>query len=107
MPGARVAAIRALARAVADGELALDGAGDPERTLDALRALPGVGEWTAQVVAMRALREPDAFPASDLGLRRALGNAGRPASAAQVEKRAAGWHPWRAYAAMLLWSVPR
>ncbi len=103
LTGSRAAAIRALARAVADGELRLDGSGDPEPTLEALRSLPGIGEWTAQYVAMRALREPDAFPASDLGLRRALGGAAGPASEAAVLRRAEAWRPWRAYAAMWLW----
>ncbi len=103
LTGSRAAAIRALARAVADGALRLDGSGDPQPTLEALRALPGIGEWTAQYVAMRALREPDAFPASDLGLRRALGGPSGPASEAAALRRAEVWRPWRAYAAMWLW----
>ncbi len=103
LPRARAAAIRALARAVEGGELALDGSRDLETSLRELAALPGIGEWTGQVVAMRALREPDAFPAGDLGLRRALGAAGRPATPAQVRELAEPWRPWRAYAASLLW----
>jgi AraC family transcriptional regulator of adaptative response / DNA-3-methyladenine glycosylase II len=106
VPAARAEAIRALARAVARGELCLAESSDPQAARQALRALPGIGPWTAEVIAMRALREPDAFPASDLGLRRALGAPGRPASAAQVARRAEAWRPWRAYAALLLWSVP-
>jgi AraC family transcriptional regulator of adaptative response / DNA-3-methyladenine glycosylase II len=105
LPRVRAEAIRALARAVADGELALDG-GPPAAALETLRGLPGVGEWTAQYVAMRALREPDAFPASDLGLRRALGSSSRPASPRDVAAAAEAWRPWRAYGAMLLWTQP-
>jgi AraC family transcriptional regulator of adaptative response / DNA-3-methyladenine glycosylase II len=71
----------------------------------ALLALPGVGPWTAEYVALRALGEPDAFPASDLGLRRALGSAGQPLGAQALEERARGWQPWRSYAAVLLWSA--
>ncbi len=107
MPAGRAAAIRALAREVAAGALRLDASGAPEETLEALRAIPGIGEWTVQYIAMRALREPDAFPASDLGLRRALGEAGQPASERAVRGAAEAWRPWRAYAAMLLWTQAR
>jgi AraC family transcriptional regulator of adaptative response / DNA-3-methyladenine glycosylase II len=64
-----------------------------------LRELPGIGDWTAQYIAMRALGDPDAFPASDLGLLRAssLGNQ------LELAERAEAWRPWRAYAAMYLW----
>ena len=103
LPRTRAAAIQALARAVDGGELALDGSRDLETSVRALAALPGIGEWTAQVVAMRALREPDAFPAGDLGLRRALGPAGRLATPARVRELSLPWRPWRAYAAALLW----
>jgi AraC family transcriptional regulator of adaptative response / DNA-3-methyladenine glycosylase II len=88
---------------VHSGELVLDGSRDLETSVRALAALPGIGEWTAQVVAMRALREPDAFPTADLGLRRALGPPGRPATPARVRELAEAWRPWRAYAAALLW----
>jgi AraC family transcriptional regulator of adaptative response / DNA-3-methyladenine glycosylase II len=104
LPAARAGAIRALAAAVADGSLVLDGTAEPEATRAALLALPGIGAWTADYVAMRALREPDAFPAGDLGLRRALADAaGRLPSAAALEERSAAWRPWRAYAALYLW----
>jgi AraC family transcriptional regulator of adaptative response / DNA-3-methyladenine glycosylase II len=106
IPGSRAAAIRELARAVAKGELTLDGALGLEESLRALSKLPGVGDWTAQYVAMRALGEPDACPTSDLGLRRALGAEGRPASAAEVSALAEAWRPWRGYAAVLLWTGP-
>jgi len=98
MPRVRAGAIRALARAVASGALPLDPGVDPDAAREALVSLPGVGAWTADYVAMRALREPDAFPSSDLGLRRALGVGG-----AELARRAESWRPWRAYAAMLLW----
>ncbi|HKA87563.1 MAG TPA: AlkA N-terminal domain-containing protein [Haliangiales bacterium] len=98
MPAARARAIVALARAVDDGLRLAPGA-DPDATMARLRELPGIGEWTAQYVAMRALAWPDAFPAGDLGVRRALGGM----SEAQAEARAAAWRPWRAYAVLHLW----
>ncbi len=106
LPRSRAAAISCLASAVARKELLLDAVGDLEETLQRLRALPGVGDWTAQYIAMRALREPDAFPATDLGLRRALAEDGEPASASEVARRAESWRPWRAYAAIHLWTSP-
>jgi AraC family transcriptional regulator of adaptative response / DNA-3-methyladenine glycosylase II len=70
-----------------------------------LRALPGIGEWTAQYIAMREMREPDAFPAGDVGLLRALTDAEgvRPTSR-ELLARAERWRPWRAYAAQHLWA---
>ncbi len=103
MPRQRAQALRALAAAVADGRLPLDGALELDPIVAKLRELPGVGEWTAQYIAMRALGEPDAFPAGDLGLRKALGRRGEPISAARLRARAERWRPWRAYAAMWLW----
>lgn len=103
MPGARARTVIALARAVAGSELRLDRVGRCGPT-DALRerlqALPGVGDWTAQYIAMRVLGWPDAFPAGDLGLRNALGGI----SAREIEHRAEHWRPWRAYAAIHLWT---
>jgi AraC family transcriptional regulator of adaptative response / DNA-3-methyladenine glycosylase II len=97
----RVAAIQALARAVAAGEIALHRGAPLEATLAALRALPGVGEWTVQVIAMRALAWPDAWPAGDIGLARALGSRepGRQTELAEPCK------PWRGYAVMRLWHL--
>lgn len=107
IPGARAETLRALARAVAGGELALTGVVHPEAVLDALERIPGIGSWTAQYIAMRALGEPDAFPASDLGLRKALAEpGGRPLGATALEKRSEAWRPWRAYAALWLWTSP-
>jgi len=95
----RVTALQALARAVAEGRLTLHRGAPLEPTLAALRALPGVGEWTAQVVAMRALAWPDAWPAADIGLMKALGTR----DAKETTARAEAWRPWRAYAVMRLW----
>ncbi len=97
---ARAHTVRGLARAVADGALLLDGTADAEATRAALLALPGIGPWTAEYIAMRALSWPDAFPAGDLGLRKALDGV----STAACEARAERWRPWRAYAAAHLWT---
>ena len=99
MPGARARSVIALARAVADGGIVLMPNADIEATLDKLRALPGVGEWTAQYIAMRALAWPDAFPHTDLGVMKALGET----DARRVLVRGEAWRPWRAYAVMHLW----
>ena len=93
MPTARARALRALAGAVADG-LRLDPPLDVPATRAALLALPGFGPWTVEYIAMRALRDPDAWPASDLWLKRAM-------AGADPER----WRPWRAYAAMVLWQT--
>jgi AraC family transcriptional regulator, regulatory protein of adaptative response / DNA-3-methyladenine glycosylase II len=96
----RVRALQALAQAVAGGALELHPAAPLQPTLDALRALPGIGEWTAQVIAMRALAWPDAWPAADIGLMNALGTR----DAKEVAARAEPWRPWRGYAVMRLWT---
>jgi AraC family transcriptional regulator of adaptative response / DNA-3-methyladenine glycosylase II len=101
---ARAEAIRALAATVADGTLALDGTLATEDAVDRLRALPGIGDWTAQYIALRALGEPDAFPAGDLGLRKAAGNGAGPLSEQALLARAEAWRPWRGYAALHLWT---
>jgi AraC family transcriptional regulator of adaptative response / DNA-3-methyladenine glycosylase II len=103
LPRARAEAISRLAEAVASGDLVLDSTRSLEETVARLAALPGIGEWTAQYIAMRALREPDAFPASDLGLRRALASKGRMPTGRELLARAEAWRPWRAYAAMCVW----
>lgn len=95
----RVRALQALAREVADGHIELNPAAALQPTLDALRALPGIGEWTLQLVAMRVLAWPDAFAANDIGVLNALGTR----NVAQVEAAAEAWRPWRAYALMRLW----
>jgi AraC family transcriptional regulator of adaptative response / DNA-3-methyladenine glycosylase II len=98
MPGARRRALQSLTAALAGGDLALADGVDPDRARGQLLELPGIGAWTAEYVAMRALRDPDAFLPSDLGIRRALthlGQDGRPASVARLADR---WRPYRAYA---------
>lgn len=96
---ARARSIRAIARALSDGDLALTPGTDVETALEKLRAFPGVGEWTAQYVAMRALAWPDAFPHTDLGIMKALGATDPKRVLATAER----WRPWRAYAVMHLW----
>jgi AraC family transcriptional regulator of adaptative response / DNA-3-methyladenine glycosylase II len=98
MPGARARSVITLARAVADGALVLAPNADIDSTLERLRALPGVGEWTAQYIAMRALAWPDAFPHPDVAALKALRLTGARALAA-----AERWRPWRGYALMHLW----
>jgi AraC family transcriptional regulator, regulatory protein of adaptative response / DNA-3-methyladenine glycosylase II len=105
--GSQERAIRGISAAVVAGELAFDSSLGVDDFVARFRRLPGVGPWTAQYVAMRALREPDAFPAGDLGLRRALGEQGNPISTAALASRAEEWRPWRSYAAMYLWTSPR
>lgn len=102
MPGRRAEALVSLARAVAEGAVDLSSATPPAETIAALCALPGIGEWTAHYIAMRAIQWPDAFPAADLAIRKALGTRTAPQAAARAE----AWRPWRAYAAMHLWSAP-
>jgi AraC family transcriptional regulator, regulatory protein of adaptative response / DNA-3-methyladenine glycosylase II len=97
LTGGRMRTLRALAHAVADDGLVIDPVADRDDVRRRLLALPGIGPWTADYVAMRALGDPDAFPATDLVLARALGTDG----AARAEQ----WRPWRAYAAMHLWST--
>lgn len=105
MPRSRAATLAALAgHALAEPRL-FEREHDLAGALARLRALPGIGEWTGQYIAMRALREPDAFPASDLGLLRAMASADgtRPTPSA-LRARAEAWRPWRAYAAQHLWT---
>ena len=99
----RVKALQALATEVAAGRLALHPGAPLPATLAALRELPGVGDWTAQVIAMRALGWPDAWPARDIGLINALAPHGRTRDAAALAGLAEAWRPWRAYAVMRLW----
>jgi len=99
VPAARARSIAALARAVADGELDLAPGAEVDATLAKLRALPGVGEWTAQYVAMRALAWPDAFPHTDFGIMKAM----KLSDPKRVLAAAEAWRPWRAYAVMHLW----
>jgi AraC family transcriptional regulator of adaptative response / DNA-3-methyladenine glycosylase II len=130
LTGARIRALRALAEAVASGSVTLEPGCAPEtcatsaaeasaaetsaaetraaetraaETCAALVALPGIGPWTAAYIAMRALRNADAFPASDLGLRNAFARAGLAANPRAIEARSQAWRPYRAYAVLHLW----
>lgn len=100
----RQAAIVAIAQAVADGRLQLHGGADVRATLEQLTSLPGIGEWTAQYIAMRALRWPDAFPAGDVALHKALGVLGGPGPARAAQEASNAWKPWRSYAVIRAWS---
>ena len=102
-PRARAAAISTLAEKVANGDLVIESCLGLGETLRRLEELPGVGDWTAQYIAMRALGEPDAFPTTDLGLRRALAGGAKPIESGRLAEIAEAWRPWRAYAAMALW----
>ncbi len=98
--GQRAKTLIALAKAVARGELLLEPGRRIEETLGQLRKIPGIGEWTAQYIAMRALSWPDAFPHTDLGIRKALAENNPTKILALAEK----WRPWRAYATLHLWT---
>ncbi len=103
VPRARAACLVGLAEAALADQRLFDPQRDLTDSVARLRELPGVGEWTAQYIAMRALGESDAFLAADVGLRRALQRRGASLSPRQLEARAENWRPWRAYALMHLW----
>ena len=106
MPQARARTIQTLSEQARAKKLIIDPASDPDRTLEQLKSIKGIGEWTAQYVAMRALRRPDAFPAADLGLLKAASGDRQRLTPAQLMIRAENWRPFRAYAAVLLWTMP-
>ena len=103
IPKTRAESIRAFARSLADGQLRFDGELSSEEMIGRMCDLAGVGPWTANYIAMRALNDPDAFPASDLGLLKAAGMS----SPRRLSELAETWRPWRAYAAMHLWESLR
>jgi AraC family transcriptional regulator of adaptative response / DNA-3-methyladenine glycosylase II len=106
MPSARRRAIAATARAALADPHLFESLGTVEETVARLRAIPGVGDWTAQYIALRAAGEPDAFPSSDVGLLRgAAGACGSRPSPTELLARAERWRPWRAYAAQHLWTA--
>jgi len=105
MPRARAGAIRRLATLVSAGDLDLSGSADPQEALATLMDISGVGTWTAAYVATHALRDPDAFPAGDLGVRRAARALGLGDDAHALRLHAERWRPWRGYAAMYLWQA--
>ena len=95
----RAETIRALARRIVNGTLTFRSCADGRAAVSALEDLPGIGNWTAEYIAMRALGEPDAFPSGDLILRRAAGDC----TARELSHKSEAWRPWRAYAVILLW----
>ena len=103
----KAAAIATLAREVVDGTLDLDRTGLLETFIKQCTAIRGIGEWTAHTIAMRGRGDADAFPASDLGIVKAMAAAGQPSKPAQIRKAAERWRPWSSYAAMLLWMMPK
>ncbi|MFD6878862.1 MULTISPECIES: DNA-3-methyladenine glycosylase 2 family protein [unclassified Streptomyces] len=105
MPRSRRTTLTTLVGALADGSLPLGIDSDWEAARAGLNALPGFGPWTTEIIAMRALGDPDAFLPSDLGIRRAAGELGLPSTPAALTARAALWRPWRAYAVQYLWAT--
>ncbi|MFE9560807.1 AlkA N-terminal domain-containing protein [Streptomyces sp. NPDC006487] len=105
MPRSRRATFSALVSALADGSLPLGIDSDWEAARARLGALPGFGPWTTEIIAMRALGDPDAFIPADLGIRRAAQGLGLPSTPAALTARAAKWRPWRAYAVQYLWAT--
>ncbi len=106
MPAARRRALTGLAAALAEGRVVLDPGADRDEARARLLELGGIGPWTASYIALRALRDPDAFLPSDLGVRRSLERLGLPGTPADAERRAEGWRPWRSYALTHLWNAP-
>ena len=107
LPRARAATVVALAAFAASGGLRFAPGASLEETVARLKTVPGIGDWTAQYIALRALRFPDAFPAGDLGLQKAAsGVPGGRLDERSLQARAVAWAPWRAYAALLLWHRP-
>ncbi|MET8126875.1 AlkA N-terminal domain-containing protein [Streptomyces sp. NPDC005065] len=105
LPRSRRTTLTTLVGALADGSLQLGTDSDWEKARAELIALPGFGPWTVEVIAMRALGDPDAFLPTDLGIRRAAEELGLPSTPAALTARAAAWRPWRAYAVQYLWTV--
>jgi AraC family transcriptional regulator of adaptative response / DNA-3-methyladenine glycosylase II len=105
MPRSRALTLNSVAAAAIANPDLFGATGDLDEAITRLRAIRGVGEWTAQYIALRQLREPDAFPAADVGLMRALADdRGQRLSATELLARAEAWRPWRAYAAQHLWA---
>jgi AraC family transcriptional regulator of adaptative response / DNA-3-methyladenine glycosylase II len=100
----RQAAIVGIAKAVAEKRVQLHGGADVNATIAVLKELPGIGDWTAQYIAMRALRWPDAFPSGDVALHKALGVQGKKNPAKEAELASMAWKPWRSYAVIRAWS---
>jgi AraC family transcriptional regulator of adaptative response / DNA-3-methyladenine glycosylase II len=106
MPAGRRRALVALAQAVDAADVVIDPGADPAELRRSLVALPGIGPWTAEYVAMRALRDPDAFMPTDLGIRRAAVALGLPDDPTHLHELTEHWRPWRSYAMAHLWAMP-
>jgi AraC family transcriptional regulator of adaptative response / DNA-3-methyladenine glycosylase II len=108
MPRSRAATLSAVAAAAVADQHLFDATSELDDAIHRLRSIRGVGEWTAHYIALRQLREPDAFPAADVGLLRAMANLdGRSYTSSELLQRAGRWRPWRAYAAQHLWTAAR
>jgi AraC family transcriptional regulator of adaptative response / DNA-3-methyladenine glycosylase II len=105
MPATRRATFTALVEALLVGELELGPGAEADAARETLRRLPGIGPWTSEVIAMRALGDPDAFPATDLGVRQAADALGLPHPQAALVHRSRAWAPWRSYAVQYLWAT--
>jgi AraC family transcriptional regulator of adaptative response / DNA-3-methyladenine glycosylase II len=105
MPERRKLTLRTVCAALRDGLVDLSPGADRERARRDLLALPGIGPWTVEYVAMRALGDPDAFPASDLGVLHGLRALGAEADAREAERRSQAWRPFRAYTVLHLWKA--
>ncbi|MCC5949623.1 MAG: DNA-3-methyladenine glycosylase 2 family protein [Nitriliruptoraceae bacterium] len=104
MPRSRRVAVRALVTALANGTIELGPGADRDSARTQLLRLPGIGPWTVEIIAMRALGDPDAFPSTDLGVRLAAQELGLPSTSAALVRAAESWRPWRAYAVQHLWA---
>ena len=105
MPRARRATLTGVVAALGSGALQLGVGSDRDEARAQLTALPGIGPWTVECIAMRALGDPDAFTPTDLGLRRAAAGLGLPHTPAALTRHSAHWRPWRAYAVQYLWAT--
>ncbi len=105
LPASRRQALLAMVGALVDGDVDLGVGADWVRARQQLTGVTGVGPWTVEMIAMRALGDPDAFPASDMGVRKGATTLGLPDSASGLEGRSAGWRPWRSYAVQYLWGA--
>lgn len=105
VPAARRRTLTAMATALAEGDVVLDAGADWDRARAQLRRIPGIGPWTSELIAMRGLGDPDAFPSSDLGIRTAARSLGLPDDPRSLTDLSARWRPWRSYAAQYLWSA--
>src|SRR4030095_7420234 len=104
-PKSRQRSLTTLIAAMANGDVVLDAGCDWHRAREQLLSVPGVGPWTAEVIAMRGLGDPDAFPATDLGLRLAAKQLGLPEDTRALTERSYRWRPWRSYATQHLWTA--